>query len=61
MIEVYLMATLEGKEPSQSFESEKQDICHLATMLVEVGMGLAEKKEEGTSNDSKSSSTKKKI
>mmetsp|Transcript_1055 Transcript_1055/g.1887 ORF Transcript_1055/g.1887 Transcript_1055/m.1887 type:complete len:293 (-) Transcript_1055:984-1862(-) len=55
---VYLMATLEG-EPSQSSESEKQDICHLATMLVEVGMGLAEQKEQGTSMNSASPSKKK--
>lgn len=53
------MATLEDQEPSQSFESEKQDICHLATMLVEVGMGLAEQKEEGISIKNDSSSTKK--
>lgn len=43
---VYFMATLVGQGPSPSLDSEKQDICHLATLLIEVGMSLAQQSEE---------------
>jgi hypothetical protein len=60
------MATLEGQENSQSLQSEKQDICHLATLLVDVGMGIAQLNEENESssllsNDNRPSSKEKKV
>ncbi len=67
---VYMMASMEqkakGPESSSNLESEKQDICHLATMLMEVGMNLAsrieeEEEKERNSNDPMYVSKKRKF
>jgi len=57
---VYMMASLEEKGSSEILEAEKQDVCHLATMLVEVGMSLAQRSEED-SNGNESAMKKKRI
>ena len=41
-----MMASLEEGGSSELVASEKQDVCHLATMLMEVGMSLAQLSEE---------------
>ncbi len=35
------MAKMEEESPSSMPDPEKQSICHLATMLMEVGMSLS--------------------
>ena len=57
---VYMMASLEEKGSSDILEAEKQDVCHLATMLVDVGMSLAQRSEED-SNGNESAIKKKRI
>ena len=51
-----MMASLEEEGSSELLSSEKQDVCHLATMLMEVGMSLAQLGEEDTVSISHSNS-----
>jgi len=53
------MASLEEEGSSELLSSEKQDVCHLATMLMEVGMSLAQLGEEDTVSISHSNSNSK--
>lgn len=57
---VYMMANLgaTGKGDKSCLQSEKVDICHLATMLMEVGMSLAQSVDEDLELDGEMKSKK---
>ena len=45
-----MMARIEQQVSLPLLDSEKQDVCHLATMLMEVGMTLAQRTDENGKN-----------
>lgn len=45
LLAVFVMAKIE-QEGNSIPDSEKKSICHLATMLMEVGMALAASEED---------------
>lgn len=47
------MANIEQQGCPTQLESEKQDVCHLATILTDVGMELARLDEESSFGNSK--------
>lgn len=57
---VYMMANLGaiGNGDKSCLQSEKVDICHLATMLMEVGMSLAQSVDEDLELDGEMKSKK---
>jgi hypothetical protein len=64
-ITVYMMANIEKRAKASCrdplLDSEKQDVCHLATMLMEVGMGLAGRAEDDGGNVAGESSSSSNI
>lgn len=48
-----MMANIEQQGRPTQLESEKQDVCHLATILTDIGMELARLDEESSFGNSK--------